>query len=505
VPAPLRLLAAAAAASVAVALPAAGVATAASAATAAPAKTAAAARPASRVSSVPRPGKVGRPFTLANNVELFGYDAATDAAGNSYIGWIADRGLGAGRTVFLCTLPRGKTACAGGVKSTPSLGASSASGLQLLATAGGQVTLVWFHDTTASENGPNGSEIATAARQPNGSLSAAHDAATGPSFGDMLDAALGPQGNIWTVSQASSGSSVQVRPGLGSAAVTLHPPYMVGEAQVAFSGSTAVLAIQKAGAITSPVSYADHKAGWSGFHVLARTWTSDANLGLVNTRSGIRLLASVSNADFFPVVSRWTGNSFSRPQLTGDRNNCTPNSHDPVADASGRMADVSRECSDLAVANLPDTLHAAVVRFGSGGTFAGGNPQITTTPRGRAWVVWSIESSVSNKLLAVPVLLPGRLRTVSHAAAGGRANLTGPASCLPAVGVGLRITGSPAAHWRVSSRTLLLNGRVHAATLNGAALTAGKSYTQAGRVVFADGGARRTVTAQLTFRTCPNP
>ncbi len=281
---------------------------------------------------------------------------------------------------------------------------------------------------------------------------------------------------------------------------------MVGSARLRFTGSTAVLAIQKAGAITDPVSYASRKGGsWSAFRTLRKTWTSDANLGLASTRSGIRLLASVSHAGYWPVVSRWTGSSFSAPQLTGDRNNCSPASHDPVADASGRMADVSEECSKLAVANLTDTRHAAMVRFASGGTFAGGIPQITTTPRGRGWVVWSIESSVSDKLLAAPVLLPARTRTVHKTSHGSRASLTGPASCLPPVGVHVTVSGRAAAHWHVASTSLRLDGTAHSRTLNGASLAGGSSHTLAGRVTFADGGARRTVTVQLTFRTCPNP
>jgi hypothetical protein len=509
VPAPLRLLAVAAATGAAVTLSVAGVTTAASAA---PARTAHPAHPAhpagtaSPARAAPRPGRAGKPITLANNISPDGFDAATDAHGTTYIGWIASHGTAADRTVYLCTLPRGKTACAGGIQHAPSLGGSSASGLRVLATPAGQVTLVWFHDTTASENGPDGSEIATATRQPDGSLSAPADAATGPSFGNLLDAALAPGGGIWVVTEPSSGSTVQIRPGLGSAPVTLHTPYGVGDAGLAFSGSTAVLAIQKDGSITVPVSYADHKAGsWSGFRTLARTWTAGANLGLVHTTSGIRLLAAVPNADYWPVVSRWTGSSFSRPQPTGDRNNCAPRTHDPVADASGRLADVSQECENLAVANLSDTLHAAVVRFSSGGTLAAGIPQITTTPRGRGWVVWAIESSVSDRLLAVPVLLPGRLRTVSKSSHGDRAVLSGPASCLPPTEISVRVTGSPARHWHVVSRRLRLDGRAHSAGLNGAALTAGRSYTLTGLVTFADGGARRAVTAGLKFRSCPNP
>jgi hypothetical protein len=468
--------------------------------TAAAAPTAGAARPGATA------GQAGPAITLANNVDLAeGYDTATSSAGTTYIAWIGNIKQ-AGRKIYLCVLPRGKTSCAGGVKSTDSLGDSSAQGLRVLLAPGGAATLVWFHDTTAAESGPDGDEIATATAGPGGSLSAAADVATGPSFGNMLTAARAPDGSVWVVTEPSSGSSVQVRPGLGQPAVTVHTPYGVQDAGLAFSGSTAVLAIQKNGAITVPVSYAHESGGtWSGFRALARTWTSDADLGLVRTTRGIRLLASVGNADYWPVVSRWTGSSFAKPQLTGDRNNCSPGSHDPVADASGRLADVSEECSELAVANLSDTLHAAVVRFRNGGTFAGGIPQITTTPRGRGWVVWSIESSVSDRLLAAPILLPGRLRTVTKVTHGDRVRLTGPASCLPPVTVHVGVTGSPAAHWRVVSRSIRLGGTALGRTLSGGALAAGKSYTLTGRVVFGDGSARRTVTAALAFRTCPNP
>ncbi|MGH3400695.1 MAG: hypothetical protein ACRDPO_39045 [Streptosporangiaceae bacterium] len=470
------------------------------AATAAPAHPAAA--------RAARPGRTGPAITLASRVDLSGYDAATDAAGTTFIGWIGNHNTAtANRTIYLCTLPRGASRCAGGIASTPSLGPDSAAGLTVLTTPGGKVTLVWQHTTTASENGPDGDEIATATRQSDGSLSAAADQATAPSFGTMLDAGLSPQGDIWVVgAPASASGGLQVRPGFSHAAVNLKTPYMVSYARIAFGGGTTVLGIQKSGAITTPASYAvDNGRGWSRFRAVARTWTAGAGIGLVRTTSGIRLVATVNNADYWPVVSRFSGGSFSRPQLTGDRNNCHPSTHDLVADSSGRSADVSEECEDLAVANLTDTLHAAVFRFGSGGTLSDGTPQLTTRPSGHGWVVWSIEDQVANKLLAVPVLLAARLRTATAGVSGNRAHVTGPASCLPPETVKLGVGGTAARHWHVVSAALLLDGRAHGRSLNGAALTAGKSYTLSGRVTFADGGTRRTATARLTFRACPNP
>jgi hypothetical protein len=450
-------------------------------------------------------GLTGKPITLANNEEFSGYDAATSKSGTAYVGWIGNANS-AGRKVYLCTLPRGATRCAGGVQSVDSLGTSSAFGLRVLITQG-QVTLVWFHDTVASENGPQGSEIATATATAAGHLSASHDVATAPSFGLMQDAEVGPGGAIWVVTQVEQGAvhKLQIRPGFASAPVTISTPYFVGSARLAFSGTTAVLAVDKDGAISDPVSFASKKAGgaWSAFRKVAHTWTADANFGLTSTPHGIRLLATVDNATYRPVVSRWTGSGFSRPSLTGDTNNCSPSSHDPVGDPSGRLADVSMECSDVAIANLPSTQRAAVIRFNVHGTFAGGNPQLTTAPSGRGWVAWSIESSVSNKLLVAPVLLPGRDVTVRKSAGGDRVTLTGPASCLPPVSVHVGVTGSPAG--RVTGKTLKLGGTtLHSGTLRGGSLTPGKSYTLTGRVTFA-GGSRRTVAATLKFRTCPKP
>jgi hypothetical protein len=127
-----------------------------------------------------KPGLTAKPIVLDNNVELSGYDAATDASGTSYIGWISDNN-NAGRKVHLCTLPPGARKCKGGIQTIDSLGDSSAQGLTVLVSSTGEVTLVWFHDTTASENGPQGSEIASSTSDAGGPLSPPVDMATAPS------------------------------------------------------------------------------------------------------------------------------------------------------------------------------------------------------------------------------------------------------------------------------------------------------------------------------------
>jgi hypothetical protein len=120
---------------------------------AAPVATAGAA-PARPASQAIRPGRTGPAITLASRVDLSGYDAATDAAGTTFIGWIASANAQpSSRTVYLCTLPRGASKCAGGIASTKSLGGDSAAGLTVLATPGGKVTLLWQHTTVKSESG----------------------------------------------------------------------------------------------------------------------------------------------------------------------------------------------------------------------------------------------------------------------------------------------------------------------------------------------------------------
>src|ERR1022692_824016 len=352
------------------------------------------------------PGLTGNAITLTTNAEFSGYDAATDSSGTTYVGWIGD--TGSLRKVDLCVLPRGAQSCKGGVQQIdPPDGDSSADGLRVLVTGPQSVTLVWFHNADASETGPQGSEISTATVQ-GGILSAGRDVATAPSFGTMLDAVIGPDGTIWVVTRGG-GNAVQVRPGLANPPVTLKTPYLIGYALLRFAGTEPVLVIDKDGAISSPVSFASqHSGSWSAFGAVAGTWTGTANFGLATTRSGVRLIATTNSASYQPVVSTWTGSAFGVRTLTGDHNSCAPGSHDAVSDASGRLADVSVECDDIAVANLADTLHAAIFRYDVHGTFAGGQPQLTTSPNGTGWVAWSIESAHGDELLVAPLRLAGR-------------------------------------------------------------------------------------------------
>jgi hypothetical protein len=462
---------------------------------------------AAQASSPAKPGLVGGRVVLQDNASYSGYDVATDAAGNTYIGWIGDDELDnlTNRQVYLCTLPPAGNACKGGVQVIPSLDISGAANLRVLATPGGAVTLVWFHETgQPAYNGRDG-RIAIATSQSGGPLTAATDISDAVSYGELLDAELGPGGALWTVSAKGAGtSSLEVRQGIGTAATTLPMPYAPGSGILAFAGATPVIAVQSYGQITSPVGVS---YGLGAFHPVANTWTAAANIGLVATRSGVRLIASIDNADYWPVVGKWTGTGFSKPRPTGDKHPCAPSTHDLNSDDSGRLVDVSNECGAITVANLPNTASAALFQFPSGGTVANGIPQIATTPRGHGVVAWSIESTHGNRLYFNRVLLPGLDTSVSRVSGHGRVRVTGPVSCLPASTIAVAVKGSPAPGWKVAAAHLVFGGRTMGskATVDGSKLTPGKVYALKGKVSFTKGGVTSVGTETLKFRSCSNP
>jgi hypothetical protein len=447
------------------------------------------------------PGPTGSPVTMTVGYTLSSFDVATSSSGTAYVGWIANTSKpdAATRAVHLCTIKPGTTSCSGGVQVVDSLGDSSAEGLRVLVHKSGVVALMWFYEDVT------GGHIGFTTATPDGKLAPAIDVGSAPDNGQLLDAEIAPDDSVWSVAGPSSGNGIQVRPGGGTAAVNVRTPYPVGYAELAFTGNTPVIAIQKGGAITHSAGYTYESHGsWSAVHNVAHTWTS-ARVGLADTRSGLRLIAGTDNASYQPVVARWTGSGFSNPTLTGDHNNCGPSSHDTVADASGRLADVAYECEEIAVANLPQTGHAAIVRFSARGTINATDPRMATTPRGHAFVVWSVESGTSDRLLLAEVLLPDLSTHMTKVSSAGSVTVTGPVSCLPADDTTVAVSGKAATGWHVAGKSLTLGSRTLHSTLNGASLTAGTTYALIGHVTFAKGTTSRTATATLTFRSCPAP
>jgi hypothetical protein len=474
---------------------------------AAPAVSAAASTHGPVLAAAPGPGLIGSPIDLTDQGQFDGYDIAMTADGTSYVGWIS-AAPNSDRVVHLCIVAAGQLACQGGIRSTPSLGASSAEGLRVL-TQAGHVELVWFHDTAASVDGPRGGRIAGSIVDSDGNLGAAVDFINAPSFGALLDAEIGPDHDVWTASVGPAGARpIEVVDGLGSPTLATTPWANVGFAKLAFAGSTPVIAATSYGAITTPVAVASEANGtWSAFAPVGGTWPVATDIGLTETSSGLRLVTSTANSTYHFVVAKWNGTAFAKPTLTGDTNNCSPSSHDTTTDASGRLADVSVECNQIAVANAPQTTGAAIVRIPTRGTVASGLPQIATTPRGRALVAWSVlNADNSDRLYLAAVQLGDLTTSKKQSVAAGSVTVTAPVSCLPAVGVPVGVTARAASGWRVGSRNLRLNGATFTArVLNGAALTPGATYTLTGQAGFAKGSHTARTSVALTFRACPLP
>jgi hypothetical protein len=457
--------------------------------------------------SVARPGLAGNPILLANKVSFDGdqraYSLAADKSGKTYIAWLSSAANEtAGRQIHFCTLLLHASSCKGGIQTLTPIDPPTSAGIRLLVTPGGAVTIVWYH-TSAS-----GGEIAEATSQSGGPLSAEHDVASAPINGYLLDAELGPGGTVWTVAEPTTGAPLQVRAGFSSPPTTVHTPYDVGYAQLAFAGSTPILAITKDAAVTQPAAFAYRRGGsWTSFKNVAGTGTAGQNVGLVRTTSGVRMITDIGDAGYTPVVAKWNGHGFSHRIPTGDT--CVLGSHDAATDVSGRLVDVSSECDKIAVSNFGTGGKAAIIRFAPHGLEAGGEPQIATVPRGYAWVAWSTELGSSgvdgDNLKVVLVRLAGVHHTVSHRGRHGTVTVTGPASCLPADSITVSVKGHANHGWRVVSHKLVLGHRRVDSSLNGAALTSGKRYALKGTVVFSSGSSREKVSATVKFRACPNP
>jgi hypothetical protein len=456
-------------------------------------------------------GPTGNAIVLADGQQVHAVDVAMDLVGTAYVGWIASNSGAAQRFTYLCVLPQGATQCSGGVRSTYASG-SGESGLRVLTPVDRPVSLLWFQDTPDSVNGPMNARLLRS-EYAGGVLGDPQSVAAAPSFGSLKTAEVGPDGLIYAVTAQApgQGNDLQVTHGLGKAPVTLAAPWLTGRVALGFHDSLPVLVTHKAGAVADPLQVARLRTNgsWSPFTKVTGTWAvGNANGGafdLGQARSGLRLVASVDDARYFPQVARWTGTKFGSWSLTGDRSSCAPTSHDLYADSSGRLADASFECTKIAVVNQPKAGKAAVTRFDVGGTPAG-DPQIATSPRGDGWVAWTVTKPGGGHLLRVrPVMLPALSTTKRKRVDGGRALLTGPVSCLPAVDTRVGVRAKPAQGWKVKARKLRLDGAPQGKVLDGAALAPGSKHALTGRVVFAKGGQRSRAAVKLTFTSCPAP
>jgi hypothetical protein len=451
--------------------------------------------------SAGKPGEAAAPIVLSRTVSLTGgsVDMATTKSGTTYLGWIAPNSNN-DFLIDLCILPLHATGCQGGIKT---MAAGPSNGLKVIASPSGAVSFVWDNADAA--------EIVTSTVQPGGSLSTPIDVGTAPANGELLDAELGPDGAIWTVAAGDSGDTVEVRDGVANPEQTIHTSKEVDFARLAFAGHTGIIAMHNGGADIDPVQYSYLSGGnWTSEASVAHTQTGTQDLGLVTTKSGVRLMASEQDSDLRPVVAKWTGHGFSTPVVAEPKAVFEPDGTDLVADASGRAANVAfiDGGAKLGIANLADTVHAGLVTVATGGTSAGGFAQISTNPRGEGWVAWAIEGSLGTDgdlFRVAPILLPALDHSVTHKGSHGSVTVTGPVSCLPGDTTSVSVKGHPKKGWKTKSHTLKLGAKKLGKSLNGASLTAGKSYSLKGTVVFAHGHSHQKVSATLKFRSCPKP
>jgi hypothetical protein len=462
------------------------------------------------VGSAAKPGRTGNPISLGSQISLDGLDhpyaIAADKTGTTYVAWIsAKANSSTPRQVHLCTLPLHATACKGAVQTANPSDWSTATNLYLAVSASRLVTLTWYHTNSG------GGEIQQSTSQAGGPLSTPKDVATAPANGELLDAVPGPNGQIWTVAFAGyPHTTVEVHSGSTSVG-SVHVPPTLSYADIAFAGSTPIIAFDTNSA-TGPVTYSvRHGSTWSARKSVKGAIGVGYPIGLTATKAGVRLVAGSPNNLYQPVVSRWTGHGFTKATYTGDHAACAVDGHETTTDATGRLVDVGAACgATITVSNFGTGSHAALSRFSSGRTTAGGNPQIASLPRGYAWVVWSTQyndqnSAQGDKLQVQAFLLPGVHRTVSHRGSHGTVSTTGPATCLPPDLISVAVKGHPGKGWKVAKHTLKLSGKTVHSSINGASLAAGKSYSLVGSVTFASGGHHQTVKAVVKFRSCPNP
>jgi hypothetical protein len=458
--------------------------------------------------SAAKPGVAGAVITLTHGAsfdgDAIGYRLASDKSGTSYLSWISAKDAGSGRQIHLCTLPLGATGCKGGAQAIDIPDSQNSANLQMVVSAAGAITILWY-DGIASGGG-----IYDVTSSKGGALTTPTLIIPEAESGVLLDAVAGPTGAIWTVFEPNySTGGLQIRSSLTGSPQSITAPSNPGSLKLAFARSTPVLAMTEGSTLSTPVDYSYRPgSSWKSFKKVPGTYVDGHDIGLAATSSGVRLITGSPSSLGGSVVSRWTGTSFTKAVSTGDTSSCVASSHYTVADASGRLVDVANECDKVTVSNFPGTTHAAILRFGAGGTIGAAEPAITSTPRGHAWVAWTTETNGGTggeTLKVAPFLLPGLPVHKSGHAAHGTVVVTGPESCQPADVIGVGVKGHADKGWSVSKSTLKLSGKTVHGSINGASLTPGKRYTLVGTVTFKKGHAASKGKATLAFKACPKP
>ncbi len=452
---------------------------------------------------------VGNAFTIHSGVSLDGYDAATAKDGTTYVGWIGDDSQNAQlRQVHLCVLALSSRSCRGGVQTADALGSSSAQDLKVV-ISGGQVALVWI-----AQPGPSSGEFSGVfgtATVTKGILGASVAVAGAPTLGSLTGAIAHRGGGVSLAAVGEVGNLDQrayYYPTVSATPTTFKRPYFVGNAQLADNGKQTVLTTTAYGSLSGKVAVTSKPSKgtrWSGFKNVAGSYTRGGVEQVITAGGHIRLVGVNAKSIYDEATWTWKGTSFGKPKASGDHNDLS--TIDVDTDGSGRLVSADSETGGVMVSNFGKGTRASHFLIKVPGTFAGGPAQVSTSASGRGFVIWGIEKTgVSGQILkAQAIRLPALTRTVHKRGRGGTVALTGPTTCLPMASVHVAVKGKPAAGWRARSKVMHLGSRKQGSSLNGSSLAPHHAYTLTGRVVFSKANARSTVTATLSFKTCPRP
>ena len=103
--------------------------------------------------------------------------------------------------------------------------------------------------------------------------------------------------------------------------MTLTAPYLVGDAWLAFAagpGPSLPSIVTARSVNRSAIRFANGST-WSPFKAVAHTWSVGGAIGMVAAKAGVRSVASVDNAGYYPVVSKWSAGKWSAPTPTRGR------------------------------------------------------------------------------------------------------------------------------------------------------------------------------------------
>jgi hypothetical protein len=369
-------------------------------------------------------GATGKTFTIQSGTTMSGYDAATKRK-TTYVAWIGDKASTPGlRTLNLCVLKTTSRSCVGGVQSTSALGDSSAADVKVVVT-GGQVELVWIAQVAPSSGEFSGVFGTNTVSHNKLGTSVAVPGA--PTLGTLTSAIAHKGGGVSLAALGASGTldhRIYYYPTVSATPQTLQQHYFVGNAQLADNGRRTVLTTSKYGSISDKVAVASKKSGgtkWTGFKAVKGSYTLGGIERVVTAGTKIRMVGVSGRSIYDPFTWTWKRRGFGGPKSTGDHNDIS--SVDAVTDGSGRLVTADEEVNGIMVSNFGHGTKAGRFLFRVKQTYAGGPAQISTTARGRGFLVWGIEKQgvIGQVLKAQAIKLPAPPRRHHHHGAHGRA------------------------------------------------------------------------------------